>query len=86
MAARRIGCSVHFIPIVLHPYYAETLNNPDPCNRSVSEYERLVSLPIYSKMTDQDVWRVIQAVREIVDANRKTVVFVGGTQPVEISA
>jgi dTDP-4-amino-4,6-dideoxygalactose transaminase len=77
MRARRIGCSVHFIPIPLHPYYRKTLELRDPCTRALAEYPRLLSLPLYSKMTDDDVERVIEAVRDIVVQNsvRQTVAF-----------
>jgi dTDP-4-amino-4,6-dideoxygalactose transaminase len=77
MKRRGIGCSVHFIPIPLHPYYRKTLEMRDPCARAIAEYPRLLSLPLYSKMTDEDVERVIEAVREIVVQNsvRQTVAF-----------
>ncbi len=79
MKRRGIGCSVHFIPIPLHPYYRKTLELRDPCKKALAEYPRLLSLPLYSKMTDQDVERVIEAVREIVVQNsiRDPVVFGG---------
>ncbi len=70
MRARGIGCSVHFIPIPLHPYYRENLEMRDPCDRAISEYSRLISLPIYSKMSDEDVSRVIRAVQEVVMQHR----------------
>ena len=65
-----IGCSVHFIPIPLHPYYQRTLEMRDPCTKALSEYPRLLSIPLYSKMSDGDVERVIEAVKEIVKENR----------------
>jgi len=74
MKARGIGCSVHFIPIPLHPYYRRTLELRDPCERALAEYPRLVSLPIYSKMTNEDVERVIAAVRGVVEAGRRKAV------------
>jgi dTDP-4-amino-4,6-dideoxygalactose transaminase len=70
MRDRGIGCSVHFIPIPLHPFYRKAVSMPDPCSRALSEYPRLISLPIYSKMTDDDVKRVICAVRDIVHQHR----------------
>jgi dTDP-4-amino-4,6-dideoxygalactose transaminase len=70
MRARRIGCSVHFIPIPMHPYYKKTLEMRDPCARALAEYPRLVSLPMYSKMSDDDIDRVIDAVKEIVARHR----------------
>jgi len=77
MKRRGIGCSVHFIPIPLHPYYRKTLESRDPCTTALAEYPRLLSLPLYSKMTDEDVGRVIEAVRDIVVRNsvRQTVAF-----------
>jgi len=77
MKRREIGCSVHFIPIRLHPYYRKTLGLRDPCTEALAEYPRLLSLPLYSKMTDEDVERVIEAVRDIVVRNsvRQMVAF-----------
>ena len=66
MRARGIGCSVHFIPIPLHPYYRNVLEMRDPCSRALAEYPRSMSLPLYSGMADNDIRRVIEAVREIV--------------------
>jgi dTDP-4-amino-4,6-dideoxygalactose transaminase len=66
-----VGCSVHFIPIPLHPYYRKTLEILDPCTRALGEYPRLVSLPLYSRMTDDDVERVIKAVKSIVTRHKK---------------
>lgn len=61
-----IGCSVHFIPIPLHPYYQQRLELRDPCSLALSEYPRLVSLPLYSNMTDAEVDRVIGAVGNVL--------------------
>ena len=61
-----IGCSVHFIPLHLHPYYQETLGYKQG-DLPVAEhaFERAVSLPIYTKMSDEEVNRVVAAVRTI---------------------
>jgi dTDP-4-amino-4,6-dideoxygalactose transaminase len=64
---RQIGSSVHFIPLHIHPYYETTYGyRPDDFPVAYHEYEREVSLPIYSKMNDRDVDDVIDAVTEIV--------------------
>jgi len=65
MRERGIHCSVHFIPIPLHPYYRDKLEMRDPCALALAEYPRLLSLPLYSSMQDSDVSRVIDAVREV---------------------
>jgi len=58
-----IGCSVHYIPLHLHPYWRDAFSlSPSMFPISQSVYESSVSLPIYSKMTDDDVQRVIDAV------------------------
>jgi hypothetical protein len=43
----------------------------DACQRALAEYPRMVSLPLYSKMTDADVERVIAAVRETIAGHRR---------------
>jgi dTDP-4-amino-4,6-dideoxygalactose transaminase len=59
-----IGCSVHYIPLHLHPYWRDryTLQAAD-FPHSQQAFERLVSLPIYTRMSDADVDRVVAAVR-----------------------
>ena len=69
-----IGCSVHFIPIPLHPYYKDRPDVRSSCPRAISEYERLVSIPLYSRMGDGEVERVIDAVKTAVSRSRKRVV------------
>jgi dTDP-4-amino-4,6-dideoxygalactose transaminase len=65
---RNIGASVHFIPLHVHPYYRETYGyKAEDFPVAYREYMREVSLPIYSKMSDQDVEDVIGAVTDIVD-------------------
>ena len=61
-----IGTSVHFIPLHLHSYYVSEYGYvPDDFPLASKEFRRAVSLPIYSAMSDTDVDRVIDAVREI---------------------
>jgi dTDP-4-amino-4,6-dideoxygalactose transaminase len=70
MRQRDIGCSVHFIPIPLHSHYRQTLELRDRCSRALAEYPRLLSLPLYSGMTDHEVDRVVVAVQDIVNRFR----------------
>jgi dTDP-4-amino-4,6-dideoxygalactose transaminase len=66
-----IGASVHFIPLHLHPYYRESYGyQAEDFPVAYREFHREISLPIYSKMSDQDVQDVIDAVVEIVESNR----------------
>ena len=62
--AAGIGCSVHYIPLHLHPYWRERYGlSPAQFPHSQHAYERMVSLPLYTRMTDADAQRVIDAVR-----------------------
>jgi dTDP-4-amino-4,6-dideoxygalactose transaminase len=68
---RNIGASVHFIPLHTHPYYRETYGyRPEDFPVAWQEYQREVSLPIYSRMTDGDVQDVVAAVRDTIAASR----------------
>jgi dTDP-4-amino-4,6-dideoxygalactose transaminase len=68
---RDIGTSVHFIPIPLHPAYAEFADLPqNQCPRALALYPRLISLPLYPAMTEAQVEYVASAVKEIALAHR----------------
>lgn len=69
---QNIGASVHFIPLHLHPYYRENYGyQPEDFPVAYREFQREISLPIYSKMSDQDAQDVIDAVVQIVESNRR---------------
>lgn len=64
MFEQGIGCSVHYIPLHLHPYWRERYGlDPAQFPQAQRTYERIASLPIYTRMTDADVERVAAAVR-----------------------
>ena len=59
-----IGCSVHYIPLHLQPYWRDTYNlKPEMFPVSQRVYERTVSLPLYTIMTEADVARVVASVK-----------------------
>ena len=61
-----IGTSVHFIPLHLHPYYRNNFGyKPEDFPNASAAFERIISLPIYPKMTEADVEKVIGAVRSV---------------------
>jgi len=68
LRARNIGASVHFIPVHLHSYYREKYGyRPEDFPVANAEYQRIVSLPLSPRLSDQDVNDVIEAVSDIVD-------------------
>jgi len=67
-----IGTSVHFIPVHLHPYYRDKYGfKPTDFPIAYREYQRIISLPLYPRMNDQDVADVIEAVARIVKKSRR---------------
>jgi dTDP-4-amino-4,6-dideoxygalactose transaminase len=72
MGERGIGVSVHFIPVHLHTYWRERYGwTPADFPVVQAAYERILSLPIYPKMDDGDVARVVDAVRAIAGEARR---------------
>jgi len=67
-----IGTSVHFIPLHRHPYYRNRFGF-QPADFPVADaaYERLISLPLYTRMTERDVDDVVKAVHRVVQRNRR---------------
>jgi len=81
MRARNIGCSVHFIPVHLLRYYRDKYRyTPEQFPVALREYQRIVSLPLSARMTDQDVADVINAVNDILEEHS----FVRSSRPTDV--
>lgn len=64
-----IGCSVHYIPLHRHPYWRDRYRlEPQHFPHSEHAYQRLISLPMYTRMGDADVDRVATALRRALGA------------------
>ncbi len=72
LKAENIGTSVHFIPAHLQPYYRDTFGfkKGDFPNAEYA-FERVISLPLFPKMSDKDVKDVINSVKKIVEYYKK---------------
>jgi dTDP-4-amino-4,6-dideoxygalactose transaminase len=67
MAEQKIGCSVHFIPLHIQPYWRDRYRfKPDDFPLAYKAYEAAVSLPLYPDMTEADQQRVIDTARAIL--------------------
>lgn len=73
LMAERINAGVHHLPVYLHPLYGWlgdptvcTLHQGPPCPKAEAVYRRLITLPLYPKMSDADVSDVIAAVRRVL--------------------
>ena len=69
LRAENIGVNVHYIPVHRHPYYRDRFGyRGDEYPIAENAYERLISLPMFHSMSDQDVDDVIMAVKKIAAA------------------
>lgn len=66
MKEHGIGCSVHFIPLHLQPYWRDRYRlAPTDFPRALAAFQRELSLPLYTRMTEDDQIRVIEAVKAV---------------------
>ena len=64
---RGIGTGVHYVGIHLQPYYRERFGwRPEDFPHSTWVSERTVSLPLTPHLTDHEIGRVVDAVREVL--------------------
>jgi perosamine synthetase len=61
-----VGCSVHWRPLHLHPYYQEIFGwQPKDFPVATALWERLVSLPLFPGMRHDEVDRVIRTIKSL---------------------
>lgn len=66
-----IGASVHFIPLHTQPYFRDTFGYSEKdLPVAYQAYQRIVSLPIYPSLSDEDLAYVADTVRRIVSTHR----------------
>ena len=65
LAAENVCCNVHYIPTYYFPYYEKLGYRKGICPNAEKLYEKIISLPLYFAMTDEDVESVIEAVSKI---------------------
>lgn len=71
LQAEGVGCNVHYIPVYWFPHYQKLGYRRGLCPNAERLYERLITIPLYYGMTDEDVDGVIRAVRKVTETYRK---------------
>lgn len=72
LTAAGIGTSVHFIPLHEHSYYRDHLGvRAETVPVADREWERIVSLPLHPGLSDADVDRVADTLRDILRRHRR---------------
>ena len=71
MSEENVQCQVHYIPVYWFPYYQHLGYEKGLCPNAEEVYKGIMSIPLYPKMSDQDVRDVIHAVKKVVANYRK---------------
>jgi len=66
-----LGVQVHYIPVYFHPYYKQIGYKRGLCPNAEWLYKRIISLPLYPKMTDEDAEYVIDTVKKVIKKHSK---------------
>lgn len=66
LEAENVGCNVHYIPVYYFPYYQKLGYKKGICPNAEHLYERLITIPLYYGMQDEDVEKVISAVKKVL--------------------
>lgn len=70
MREHGLGVQVLYIPVYLQPFYQETGYQKDSCPVAEDFYQRVISLPIYPAMRDEDVDYVIDETFKIFEGEK----------------
>jgi len=62
-----IGVNVHYVPVYWHPYYQELGYKKGLCPNAENLYEEMITLPLFPKMSEEDVYDVIKAVKKVIN-------------------
>ena len=72
LRAEGIGVNVHYVPVHLHPFYRQRFETgPGLCPVAEAAYERILSLPMFPSMADDDVQDVIDALDRVLAHYRR---------------
>ena len=67
MRQAKIGVNVHYMPVYLHPYYQSRFGTrKGQCPNAETAYEQILTLPLYSSISDDDVLYVIETLSKIL--------------------
>lgn len=67
MSAENVQCQVHYVPVYWFPYYKSLGYKEGICPNAEKVYKGIMSIPLYPKLSDEDVESVIRAVKKLVE-------------------
>ena len=70
LQAEGVGVNVHYIPTYYFPYYQSLGYQKGICPNAEKLYERIISIPLYYGLSDEQQDKVIEAIRKVIDYYR----------------
>ena len=70
LQAEGVGVNVHYIPTYAFPYYQALGYKMGSCPNAERLYERMVSIPLYYSLTNEQQDKVVEAVKKVIDYYR----------------
>jgi UDP-4-amino-4,6-dideoxy-N-acetyl-beta-L-altrosamine transaminase len=64
---QEIFCQVHYIPVYRHPYYEKLDYEKGICPQAEKFYEKIISIPIYPELKDEEQEKVIETIRNFYE-------------------
>ncbi len=71
LQAEGVGVNVHYIPAYAFPYYQKLGYKMGSCQNADKLYERIISIPLFYSMTNEDQDKVVEAIKKVIDYYRK---------------
>jgi len=66
LAARDIGCQVHYIPVPVHPYYRKLGFKPENYPNAQHYYREALSIPLFYDLTDEQQNHIIRSIKGLL--------------------
>ena len=66
LAAEGIQCQIHYVPVYWFPYYQQLGFKKGLCPNAEKVYKGFITIPLFPKMTDNDVNDVLSAVKKVI--------------------
>lgn len=71
LLAEGVGANVHYIPVYSFPYYQKLGYKMGSCPNAERLYERIISIPLFYSMTNEDQDKVVKAINKVIGFYRK---------------
>ena len=71
LAAEGVQCQIHYVPVYWFPYYQSLGYKKGLCPNAEEVYKGFLTIPLYPKMTDEEVEDVILAIKKVISFYKK---------------